>query len=93
MLSNSSIAILASYIYCLKELSHQEKPEEENPKQDFPEPDNPSTETKDTYNTIINKKENNNILMRSEALHLTLHSSITRRTKFRKKNLTSYMVL
>lgn len=43
-------------------LSHQEKPEEENPEQEFPELDNPSTETKDTYNTIINKKENNNIL-------------------------------
>ena len=43
-------------------LSHQEKPEEENPEQDFPELDNPSTETKDTYNTMTNKKENNNIL-------------------------------
>ena len=43
-------------------LSHQEKPEEDYPEQDFPELDNPSVETKDTYNTIINKKENNNIL-------------------------------
>lgn len=43
-------------------LSHQEIPEEDYPEQDFPELDNPSTETKDTYNTIINKKENNNIL-------------------------------
>ena len=43
-------------------LSHQEIPEEDYPEQDFPELDNPSVETKDTYNTIINKKENNNIL-------------------------------
>lgn len=43
-------------------LSHQEIPEEDYPEQDFPELDNPSAETKDTYNTIINKKENNNIL-------------------------------
>lgn len=43
-------------------LSHQEIPEEDYPEQDFPELDNPSTETKDTYNTIINKKENNNTL-------------------------------
>ena len=43
-------------------LSYQEKQEEDNPEQDFPELDSPSTETKDTYNTIINKKENNNIL-------------------------------
>ena len=43
-------------------LSHQEIPEEDYPEQDFPELDNPSVETKDTYNTIINKKENNIIL-------------------------------
>lgn len=43
-------------------LSHQEIAEEDYPEQDFPELDNPSVETKDTYNTIINKKENNNIL-------------------------------
>ena len=43
-------------------LSHQEIPDEDYPEQDFPEPDNPPAETKDTYNTIINKKENNNIL-------------------------------
>lgn len=43
-------------------LSHQKKPEDDYPEQDFPELDNPSVETKDTYNTIINKKENNNIL-------------------------------
>lgn len=43
-------------------LSHQEIPDEDYPEQDFPELDNPSVETKDTYNTIINKKENNNIL-------------------------------
>ena len=43
-------------------LSHQEIPEEDFPEQDFLELDNPSVETKDTYNTIINKKENNNIL-------------------------------
>ena len=43
-------------------LSHQEIPEEDYPEQDFTELDNPLAETKDTYNTIINKKENNNIL-------------------------------
>lgn len=43
-------------------LSHQEIPEEDYPEQDFPELDNPPAETKDTYNTIINKKENNNII-------------------------------
>lgn len=58
-------------------LSHQKMPYEDNinnepfeddyPEQDFPELDNPSVdlpevETKGTYNTIINKKENNNIL-------------------------------
>ena len=43
-------------------LSHQEIHEEDYPEQEFPELDNPSVETKDTYNTIINKKENNNIL-------------------------------
>lgn len=43
-------------------LSHQEIPDEDYPEQDFPELDNPPAETKDTYNTIINKKENNNIL-------------------------------
>ena len=43
-------------------LSHQEIPEEDYPEQDFPELDNPAVETKDTYNTIINKKENNNML-------------------------------
>ena len=48
-------------------LSHQEKLDEDYPEQDFPEPDNPSVEipeeeTKVINNTIINKKENNNIL-------------------------------
>lgn len=48
-------------------LSHQEKLDEDYPEQDFPEPDNPSVElpeeeTKGINNTIINKKENNNIL-------------------------------
>lgn len=48
-------------------LSYQEKPEDDYPEQDFQELDSPSEdipdeETKDTYNTIINKKENNNTL-------------------------------
>ncbi|MBQ4518771.1 MAG: helix-turn-helix domain-containing protein [Clostridia bacterium] len=50
-----------------QDTSDKEYPEEVNPEQVFPELDNPTEEipdeeTKGTYNTIINKKENNNIL-------------------------------
>lgn len=43
-------------------LSHQEKPSKDIPDKEKQEEDIPEEENEDTYNTIINKKENNNIL-------------------------------
>lgn len=45
-----------------QETKDKEKPKQENPEVDNPPMDIPEKENEDTYNTIINKKENNNIL-------------------------------